>query len=114
MSSSSFIEDSDEDLDRESLVSESQTSISSGYHAGVPEPAEGDKANGTVIIGPHGTVRGVRNRVRAGLASFESLNGLHAVSVGRARLISRWAGRHQGIVGLLRDTFYTPPGRRGI
>ena len=47
------------------------TRCMSGYHAGVPEPAEGDKANGTVIIGPHETVRGVRNRVRAGLASFE-------------------------------------------
>ena len=83
MSSSSFIEDSDEDLGRESLVSESQASISSEYYyAGMPEHAE---ANGTEIVGPHGTVRGVRNRVRAGLANFESLSGLRAVSVGRAR-----------------------------
>ncbi|KAL5460500.1 hypothetical protein EMCRGX_G033951 [Ephydatia muelleri] len=84
MSSSSFIEDSDEDLGRESLVSESQASISSEYYAGMPEHAE---ANGTEIVGPHGTVRGVRNRVRAGLANFESLSGLRAKTSEKHKII---------------------------
>ena len=78
MSSSSIVSsssiNSDEDKCRESVVSESLTSISSvsissASYAGLRDFSDmGEKE----ILGPGGTIRGVRNRVRAGLANFEN------------------------------------------
>lgn len=85
MSSSSFLDDSDEDLSRVDLVSESQASILSDYNA---DPPQIGKANGKgEIVGPHGTIRGVKNRVRNGLANFESMNSFQPKSSERHRII---------------------------
>ena len=81
MSSSSFIEDSDDEESRESFVSDSQASMSSISYVGLL--SDMGKMSEKEIVGPRGTIRGVKNRVRAGLANFENPRGMQTVSRGQ-------------------------------
>ena len=65
-----------------------QNRVSTGRkhsYAGVRNLADLDKIVEEDIIGPKGTIRGMKNRVRAGIANFENTAALYKVERKRGR-----------------------------
>jgi len=50
-------------------------------YAGLRDLTDIEKLQELDIVGPQGTIRGIKNRVRAGLATFENRGGVVKVSV---------------------------------
>lgn len=64
------------------VTRESQTSLNraEASYAGLRDLTDLEKISELDIVGPRGTLRGIKNRVRAGLATFENRGTLVKVS----------------------------------
>ena len=74
------------------VTRESQESLGSRKtsYAGLRDLSDLEKIKELDIVGPHGTIRGIKNRVRAGLATFENRGALVKVSVEPCSLKRGW------------------------
>lgn len=80
---SSSLEDLRDDGAKYYVTKESQEPVSSARkesYAGMRDLTDTEKIEEKDIVAPDGSIRGVKNRVRAGLANFEDREALQLVS----------------------------------